>query len=75
MSNVVQAVLWNFTNNVPVNVPTGGITLNGPQQAGALALIADANANGISYTPPCNGVKAILVNISLSPTKQLTMIE
>ncbi|HVP93991.1 MAG TPA: SdrD B-like domain-containing protein [Methanoregulaceae archaeon] len=74
-SNVVQAVLWNLTNNVSVNVPTGGISLNGSQQAGALALIADANANGTNFTPSCGGVKGILVNISLSPTKQLTMIE
>jgi hypothetical protein len=76
-SQIVQAVIWNYTNNIPVNQPEGGISLNADQQAGALQIIADTNANGTGYSPTCGGVKAVFLNISAEDYGliQLTFIE
>jgi hypothetical protein len=76
-SQIVQAVIWNYTNNIPVNQPEGGISLNSDQQAGALKILADANANGTGYSPTCGGVKAVFLNISAEDYGliQLTFIE
>ena len=40
-----------------------------------MQILADANANGTGYSPTCGGVKGILVNVTGSPTRQLTMVE
>ena len=75
-SNIIQTAIWNITNGVPVSTPTGGITLNATEQTWALQIVAAANANGTGYTPPCGGVKGILVNVSaVDPIRQLTMVE
>ena len=76
-SQIVQVVIWNYTNGIPVDQTTGGISLNPSQQADALQILADADTHGSGYSPPCGGVKAIFLNISAEDYGliQLTMIE